>query len=143
MSFLYIKVEFDLFKTLFLSTFFLYILAFFLPVVILHFNYLSHSKYENIAIEENKLRINKDLFINSDIDQINIFATNQHFNDSVGVSALPYNDYYYYIEICLKTGDRIILTSLLDYKMDLIIKENFKSINIVEKNSTFTSLLVR
>lgn len=142
MGFLYIKAEFDLFKILFISTFFLYLIIFLLPVIILHINYLNNSKYKSVAINENKLTIDENVFIDSDIDRIIIFATNQHFNNSVGVSALPYNDHYYYIEICLKTGDKINLTSLLDYKIDMIVKENFKSVNIVEKNSTLVLLLI-
>ncbi len=139
----YLKVEFNLFKILFLSTFFLYLLIFFLPVIILHINHLNNNKYQCVIIEKNKLVLD-DISYNIDkIDQINIFATYQHFNNSVGVSALPYNDYYYYLEICLKGGEKIILSSLLNYKIDKNFKENFEFIKIIEKPSTFISLLIK
>ena len=139
--FLYIKVEFELFRILFLSTFLLYLLIFLLPVIILHINYLNNNKYQNVIVEKNKLILNNILY--NEIEQINIFATHQHFNDSVGVSALPYNDYYYYLEICLKGGEKIILSSLFDYKIDEIFKKNFESVKIIENPSSFGSLLIK
>ncbi|WP_370901305.1 hypothetical protein [Chryseobacterium gossypii] len=143
MYFLYIKTEFDLFKILFLSTFIFYFLVLFLPVIILHINYLNNNVYKNIVIEQNKLIIDNLVYKEDNIDKINIYATRQHFSDSVGVSALPYNDYYYYLEVCLKDGRQINLSSLLDYKIDKIFKENFKSINIIEKPSPFALLFIK
>lgn len=141
--FLYIKVEFDLFKIVFLSTFLIYLLLFFLPVILLHTNYLNKNKYQQVIINKNKLILDDVLYNIDEINQINVFATYQHFNSSVGVSALPYNDYYYYLEICLKDGGKIILSSLINYKIDKIFKDNFDSIKIIEKPSTFISLLIR
>ena len=79
----------------------------------------------------------------NEIDKIKIYATSQHFSDSVGVSALPYNDYYYYIKVDLKNGEKINLSSLIDYKIDKIITENFKTIGIIEQPSTFVMLLTK
>jgi len=141
--FLFVKVEFNLFKILFLSTLFLYLLVFFLPVIILHINYLEKNKYKCLLIDKNKLILGDVPYSIDNIEEINIFATYQHFNDSVGVSALPYNDYYYYLEICLNDGGKIFVSSLFHYKIDKIFKDNFSSIRINEKPSTFISLLIR
>ena len=143
MYFLYIKTEFDLFKILFLSTFIFYFLVLFLPVIILHVNYLNNNKHKIIIIEQNKLTIDDVIYSGENIDKVNIYASRQHFNDSVGASALPYNDYYYYLEVCLKDGKQINLSSLLDYKIDEIFKENFKFVNIIKKSSTFALLLMK
>jgi len=142
MYFLYVKTEFDLFKILFLSTFVFYFLVLLLPVLILHVNYLC-NQHKNIKIEYDMLIVDDRIYSGSDIDRINVFASYQHFNDSVGVTALPYNDYYYYLEICLKDGKQINLSSLIDYKIDEIIKKNLQSVNVVEQPSTFLSLLIK
>src|SRR5690606_15290158 len=140
--FLYLNAEFDLFKLLFLSTFVFYFIAFVLPVMVLHINYLNNT-YKLVRVEHNKIITNYTIYRESDIDKIRIYATAQHFSDSVGASALPYNDYYYYLEIELKDGEKIKLSSLIDYKIDKIIKENFKSIETIEQSSTFVMLLTK
>ena len=140
--FLYLNAEFDLFKLLFLSTFVFYFIAFVLPVMVLHINYLNNT-YKLVRVEHNKIITNNTIYRESDIDKIRIYATAQHFSDSVGASALPYNDYYYYLEIELKDGEKIKLSSLIDYKIDKIIKENFKSIETIEQSSTFVMLLTK
>jgi len=140
--FLYLNAEFDLFKLLFLSTFVFYFIAFVLPVMVLHINYLNNT-YKLVRVEHNKIITNYTIYRESDIDKIRIYATAQHFSDSVGASALPYNDYFYYLEIELKDGEKIKLSSLIDYKIDKIIKENFKSIETIEQSSTFVMLLTK
>lgn len=140
--FLYLNAEFDLFKLLFLSTFVFYFIAFVLPVMVLHINYLNNT-CKLVRVEHNKIITNNTIYRESDIDKIRIYATSQHFSDSVGASALPYNDYYYYLEIVLKDGEKIKLSSLIDYKIDKIIKENFKTIETIEQSSTFVMLLTK
>ncbi|MHA3044645.1 hypothetical protein JSO61_004800 [Riemerella anatipestifer] len=139
---LYSNTELDLFKVLFLSTFVFYFIVFLLPVMVLHINYLNNS-YKQLSIEQNKLTINNTIYTENEIDKIKIYATSQHFNDSVGVSALPYNDYYYYIRVDLKNGEKINLSSLIDHKIDKIITENFKNIKIDKNASSFVSLLIK
>lgn len=140
--FLYINTEFDLFKILFLSTFAYYLLLFLLPVTVLHINYLRNTS-KDIRVEENKLTIKENIIYRSDIEKIRIYASSQHFSGNVGVTALPFNDYYFYLEIKLKNGEKINLSSLLDYKIDKIIKENFKNNSIVEQASPFLMLLIK
>lgn len=140
--FLYIKVEFDLFKMLFLLTLCFYILIVALPVVILHINYLNNSYRKEIGINANRLVINKIEYSSEDIENINIFATKQHFNDSTGAYSFAYNDYYYYMEVCLKNNEKIILSSLITYKLDKILIENLPSVKFIEKPSTFLLLLI-
>lgn len=140
--FLYLNAEFDLFKILFLSTFAFYFIVLLLPVMVLHINYLNNT-YKHLRVEQNKLTINNAIYTENEIDKIKIYATAQHFSDSVGVSALPYNDYYYYIKVDLKNGEKINLSSLIDYKIDKIITENFKTIGIIEQPSTFVMLLTK
>lgn len=142
MSFLYLYNDFGLFKIIFLSTFVFYLIVFLLPVVILHINYLK-NQYKTVKIDEKKLIINDTIYQENDIYKIIIYATAQHFNNSIGVTALPYNDYYYYVEVYLKSGESINLSSLIEYKIDKLIKENFKAIEIVEKPSSFTHLLIK
>lgn len=142
MYFLYLNAEFDLFKILFLSTLVFYFIIFLLPIIILHINYLNNT-YNHIKIEQNRLKINNIIYVGNDIDKIKVYATSQHFSDSVGASTLPYNDYYYYVEICLKDGKKINLSSLIDYKIDKIIRENFKTIEIIEHPSPFPMLLIK
>lgn len=140
--FLYEKVEFDLFKMLFLSTGCFYLLIIFLPVILLHVNYLSKNNYKEIFIDKNKLILDDNIYCSKDIDIINIFATNQHFNSSVGAYSFAFNDFYYYIEIQLNNKEKIILSSLINYKIDEILMANFPQIKIVKKTSTFFSLFI-
>ena len=141
--FLYIHAEFDLFKILFLSTLAFYLIVFLLPVFVLHINYLSNA-YRSIKVEENKITPNENtIYRKNDIEKIRIYASSQHFSGNVGVTALPFNDYYYYVEIELKNGEKINLSSLLDYKIDRIIKENFKDNIVIEQPSSFLMLLIK
>jgi len=136
MIFLFLKVEFGLFKILFLSTLVFYFIGLFLPVYILHKNYLK-TKYKLLRIQENRADINECIITGTDIEKIKIYASYQHFDGLVGVSALPYNDYYYYVELHLNEGKIITLTSLLDYKLDKILKENFKDVIFIEVVTSF------
>jgi|SRR5690606_2955206 len=140
--FLYFKVEFELFRILFFSTLFFYLLVFLLPVLVLHINYLNKQNYERVSIEENKLIVGEAIYTVESISGINIYATAQHINNRSGAYTLPYAMYYYYVEIALKKGDKIILSSLLDHKIDRILKENFKTVEIIENPSSFLSLLI-
>lgn len=143
MYFLYVNTEFDLFKILFLSTFSFYFLIIALPVVILHVNYLNYNYFKEIIIDKNRLIADAIEYRSEDINEINIFATKQHFDDSTGAYSFAYNDYYYYIEICLKNKKKIILSSLLDYKLDKILKENFDSVKTTENAGGLFFLLIK
>jgi len=139
---LYLNTDIEGFKILFLGTFVFYFIIVLLPVVVLHINYL-HNAYKDIKVEENKLTVNnKIMYTAMDINQINIYATAQHINDVTGAFTPPYAMCYYYIEINLKSRKNIILSSLIDYKMDQIIKNKFKTIKIIEHPSTFAMLLI-
>lgn len=140
--FLYLNTEFDLFKMLFLSTFVFYFIAFLLPIIILHTNYLNNT-YKHITVGQNRLVINNTVYVGKDIDKIKIYATSQHINDLAGAYTLPYAMCYYYVEICLIDGKKINLSSLIDYKIDKIIRENFKTIEIIEQPSLFIMLLTK
>jgi hypothetical protein len=141
--FLFLYAEFDLFKILFLSTFAFYFFIILLPVLILHVNYLITNKYQEIMVENNKLFLDNEIYTINDIDKINLYATNQHINNLTGAYTPPYAKCYYYIEICLKSGIQINLSSLIDYNIDKIIKENFKTIVIKEYPSNFLLLLIK
>lgn len=136
MIFFYLKVEFGLFKVVFLSTFVFYFIGFFLPVYVLHANYLK-NKYNLLKIEENRAEINGCIATGNDIEKVKIFATYQHFDGLVGGTALPYNDYYYYVELHLKEGKIIRLTSLLDYKLDKILQKHFKDVAFIDVVTPF------
>ena len=140
MIFIYVKVEFELFKILFLSTLVLYFVVFFTPVVLLHTNYLK-SKLNSIKIEQNKLEIDGNQIVSNDIEKIKIVATYQHFDKMVGASALPYNDYYYYVEIYLNNGQSLKLTSLLDYKIDEILKKFLSDVKFTNVISSYSYIL--
>lgn len=136
MIFFFLKVEFGLFKIIFLSTFVFYFIGLFLPVYVLHINYLK-TKCKSLIIEKNKAIFNGYTITETDIEKIKIYASYQHFDGLVGVSALPYNDYYYYVELHLNNGKTIELTSLLEYNLDTILKENFKDVIFIEVVTSF------
>jgi len=115
-----------------------------LPVMILHINYLSNNNFREISIYKNKLVIDHKEYHAENIQSITLYATHQHFNNSVGAFSFAYNDYYYYVEITLQnSSEKIILTSLLDYKLDKILRENFESVKRVEHMGGFFSLLIK
>lgn len=140
MIFIYVNFDFELFKILFLSILCLYSIAYFMPVFVLHRNYLK-SKLNSIKIEENKIEIDGNQIVSNEIEKIKIVATYQHFDKMVGVSALPYNDYYYYVEICLNNGQSLKLTSLLDYKIDEILKKFLSDVKFTNVISSYSYIL--
>ncbi len=144
MSFLYLKTDFDVFKILFFSTICFYFLVILLPVVILHINYLNNNSFKDISVYKNKLVIGNKEYHAENIQSITLYATHQHFNNSVGAFSFAYNDYYYYVEITLQnSSEKIILTSLLGYKLDKILRENFESVKTIEHMGGFFSLLIK
>ena len=133
--YLYLHLEeyVGLVKGIFLTTFFpLYVPFHLLPVIILHINYLNHDKYKNVKVEKDKLTIDGAVYTADDIDTINIVATAPYFSGWEDVGTVSYTRHYYYIEIHLKTGEQINLSSLR-YKIGKVIRENFKTVNIVKE----------
>lgn len=83
-------------------------------------------------LEKDKLIYNKENIYLKDIEKFKIFATYQHFSGINGSTSLPYNDYFYYIELIKKNGDKKILTSLLGYDLDKDLQKKYP--NIVYEN---------
>lgn len=139
---LYLYVEYQLFVILFQATLLFYALVFFLPVLILHINYLKKTTKGRIELKNRIITINDKIYTAQDVQCIEIYATYQHFNNTVGATSLPYNDAYYYLIIYLNDGEQIVLSSLIDYNIDKICRANFAENEIKEKTCSYFNLLI-
>lgn len=112
-------------------------LIFYLPVIILHINYLRNGE-KYVIIQNQEIRIKEQVIEESGILSIDIYATNHHFRDLsiVPIAFLPYTMYYYYVYIRLKDGRVFFLNSLLGYKLDKNLIDSFPNISI-NKNIVF------
>lgn len=141
-SYLFITFDIELFNIIFLSTLSLYLLAFFLPTVILHVNYLNKS-IRQAYLEEGKLFINNTIYTADDIESFTVFATAQYFSGTTGAYSLPYSDSYYRIELKVMGGMVLNLTSLLNHKIDELVKKNFKNSTVHEETTGFFDLMIK
>lgn len=101
-----------------------------LPVFILYLNYKKYSKKTILVLEKEKFLVNNTDILLKEIKKIKIYATHQHFSGNNGATSLPYNDYFYYIEVALYSGEKLYLTSLLGYNLDKDIQEMYPHIHI-------------
>lgn len=109
--------------------FILYFLcANFLPVIYLYEQYMSYNKGKELILFEDKIKYEESIISISDIKKIRIIGTYQYFNGKIGeVTSLPYNPYFYYIEIL--TNDNIhILTSLLGFSLGDDLRELYPNL---------------
>lgn len=143
LGFLYYYIEFDinLFVYLSLITLVVYLVMMLLPVVYLYENY---DKYNNqsftLRLEERRIVYDGKPILLSEIKKVRIIATYQYFNGrSGGVTSLPYNPYFYYIEI-ITEEKKYILTSLLGFSLGDDIKEMYPSL-VYEEIRAFPRIL--
>lgn len=107
-----------------------YLVFFFFPVLLLHINYLKEN-LDNVFILESNIIINKNSletlkYSSEEIREIVFFM-----NGSRGTvnGTLAFSNYYY-AKIELLDGSNFIITSLCSNKIDKILKDNFKNIEI-------------
>lgn len=134
----YLKNDFETFIFIGSLILLFYFGTIILPVIILFNNYNSKTKNISLELNEEYLRINNNSILVKDIKKIVINGTNQHFKGlgSGGISTLPYNDSFYFLEVFV--GDKIYyLTSLLSYDIDLILINKYPSINFIKKINSF------
>lgn len=113
-------------------------LIFYLPVIILHINYLSNGE-KSVDISSGEIVIKKKSIQESDIQSVDIYATNHYFRalTLISVAFLPYTLNYYYVCIKLKDGNVFFLNSLLGYKLGKILIENFPNVKINKNISIY------
>lgn len=101
----------------------------FFPVIYLYEQYMSYDKRKELVLYKDKIKCNEGTILLSDIEKVRIIGTYQYFNGKKGeVTSLPYNPYFYYIEV-LTSDKRYILTSLLGYSLADDLKEIYKNLN--------------
>lgn len=105
-------------------------LIFILPVLILYQNYQNYNRNTILVVKHNVIIIDKEILSLKEIKKFNIHATHQHFSRNNGVTSLPYNDYFYYIEIVLNNGKKRYATSLLGYNLDKELQKKYPSIPV-------------
>lgn len=114
-----------------------YCLFFLIPVFILQENYLKYNKKTELILLQDRIVINTEEIEIESIQEVNIYATYQHFSGYTGSSTLTYNEYFYYIEIIIQNSQKYILTSLLDIELDKKIKKTYPELNFNEKVKWF------
>ena len=114
-----------------------YLFTILIPLLVLFFNYFKYDKNVQVIVTKESLIINEKKIERKFMESIIIIATYQHFNEYKGATSLAYNDYFYYIKIVTKQGNSFYLTSLLDYKIDTILKTYYPEIPIIEKIKSF------
>lgn len=131
-SFLFNYLYEDDFETFFFLTVLILVVYFgaaVLPVVMLYTNYIKFNKKTILVLEKDKILVNQKSIYLNEIKKIKIYATHQHFSGHNGVTSLPYNDYFYYIEV-ITDDAKNILTSLLSYDLDKDLLKEYPSIPI-------------
>ncbi|CAA9195520.1 hypothetical protein ACHRVW_00785 [Flavobacterium collinsii] len=111
-----------------------YLVFFFFPVLLLHINYLKEN-LDNVFIVESNVIINKNSleklkYTSEEICEIIFFM-----NGSKGTvnGTLAFSNYYY-AKIELLDGSSFVITSLCSNKIDKILRDNFKNVEIrIEK----------
>ena len=99
-----------------------------LPVLILYLNYEKYNKKTILVLEKEKILVNNTGVLLNEIEKIKIYATHQHFSGNNGATLLPYNDYFYYIEVVLYSGKKLYFTSLLGYGLDKEVQKRYPNI---------------
>lgn len=117
-----------------------YLGAILLPALILYSNYRKYNKNTVLTIEKENIKINGINIEISAIKEIVITATYQHFSEHKGATSLPYNDYFYYIDICLKENENFYLTSLLGYELDKELKKQFPILHFRNQIKSFPKI---
>ncbi|MGU9938521.1 hypothetical protein ACNFNZ_08120 [Empedobacter brevis] len=136
--FTYLKNDINVF--IFISSIILlfYFVFIILPVIILYNNYTSKTKNIFLVLKDDSLIINdKTIYIN-DIKNITINGTYQHFKGlgSGGVSTLPYNDSFFFLQIYVD-NQVYYISSLLSYDLDIILMKKYPNINYDKKINSF------
>lgn len=125
--------------TLMLITYLLvyFFIIYFLPVFIIHINYYIRSFRNSFIIDYNRL-----IFISN--GQEKIIESNQIVKISIFMNGLRDSGFrnfafesYYYSSLELINNENIIITSLHSNKVDQILAENFKEIEIVKVKTFF------
>ena len=110
----------------------LYLVLFLLPVICIHLNYYNYNKYSEYDFSEKGIKIvtakSEVFFDNSDIKEIKLILSPQKRNNS-GIFFLPFLDYYYF-EIEMYDGEKIILSCLLKKSLDRYITNLYQQKNI-------------
>lgn len=137
---LYLSIDWEFFKILFYTLISTFIIIYLLPVLILHINYLKYS-VKNVYIDEDEMIVENEVIKRKDVQKIIVYATMQYYTGSGGTS-LAYNEHYFRLEVILKSGKILHITSLLDKNIDKIIESHFPTIKIEKKKASFLFLLI-
>lgn len=113
----YIGDDWNFFIYLILFTIAPYLCIMLIPVLYIYENYEYYNKKLILKLNEDNIQYNDDIIFLSDIKKIIIYATYQYFNGKEGgVTSLPYNPYFYHIEITTR-NKKYYLTSLLGFSI--------------------------
>ncbi len=116
-----------------------FIVIFVVPVLFIHLNYYLLSAHRIYEINQEDLIIikkNKNIKYNiKDVIRVNIYMTPNKLKDSA-VRSFPFENYYY-IKLQLVNGKTFIMTCLHSNKIDKIIEDRFKEIEIKKFKSIF------
>jgi hypothetical protein len=129
---------------IFSSKFILYLgLPFFIifavPVIIIHLNYYFASAKTVYLITEQHFEViykNKSVKYNiKDVNKAVVIKTPNKLKDSA-VRSFSFENYYY-IKLQLVNGKTLIMTCLHSNKIDKIIEDHFKEIEVIKIKSIF------
>ncbi|WP_327983959.1 hypothetical protein [Bergeyella porcorum] len=96
---------------------------------------------KNVYIDEDEMIVENEVIKRKDVQKIILYATMQYYTGSDGTS-LAYNEHYFRLEVILKSGKILHITSLLDKNIDKIIESHFPTIKIEKKKAGFLFLLI-
>lgn len=120
----------------------IYLLCYFFPVIVLHTNYLKYARGHILIVGSDFITYdNRSYFIN-EIALIEVYSTYQHKNESGGARTLAHNEYYYYIKLCFKNDEPIIINSLLGQNIDRYLISKFPNIAVKYHLHFFHKLLI-
>lgn len=110
-----------------------------LVVLYIHIRYFGINMNSEYLIDKNCiLSKTQERYCNTEIAKIVIHKS---YNLSRGRSVFLPFQYYKYCEVVLKEGNKIILTSLLNYNIDEYLKENLKGVLFENDDASFNYFL--
>ncbi len=132
-------ISLSLFTVFYLETLFIfylllafYLVIFFIPTMILHYNYEKFNTGKIFILEQGKIIFDNKELLSENINKVTVYGTYQAVNkQQITTKGTHHN--YFYIEILDKEGRKIYLTNLLTKKLIETFEDYFPNIKIEKK----------
>ncbi|AZI24033.1 hypothetical protein EA772_01240 [Pedobacter sp. G11] len=120
----------------------IYLLFYFIPVIILHINYIKYARGRVLIVGSDFITYDNQTYSIDEIVSIEVFSTSQHKKNGSGARTLAHNEYYYFIQINFRNEEKIIINSLLGQNIDRYLISKFPDLAVKYHLHFFRRLLI-